>query len=392
MSPPTHLECLRCGAHQPVAELPEGCPACRAAGLPSSVVPRYDLSGVGDPRAAWAGRPPGVWRYRELLPLPAAGAVSLAEGGTPLVELPRLAAAAGVRRLWLKDERRNPSGSSKDRFNTVAVSRAAAAGATTVALSSSGNGATSAAAYAARAGLACVVVASRHLAEGWRAAVTALGARTVWTETSAERFPVVAAGAAHEGWYPLTNYLQPPIGSNWWGVEGYKTLAYEIAEELGWRCPDWVAAPVSRGDGLLGMWRGFVEMHELGLVPALPRLLAAERFPSLSTALARGLDQPPAVEGCETSRAVSIGNRVATYGALHVVRASGGTAVACDDGQMREMVYRAGTEGVFLELSSAAGLCAVAVARADGVIGPGDVVIAVGTATGLTDPAALSSG
>jgi len=315
----------------------------------------------------------------------------MAEGGTPLVELPRLAAAVGVHRLLLKDERRNPSGSFKDRFTTLAVSRAVAARATTVALSSSGNAATSAAAYAARAGLSCVVVASRRMSQGWRAALAALGARLIQTGTSAERYPVVARGVAEQGWYPLTNYLQPPIGSNWWGVEGYKTLAYEIAESLDWSCPDWVALPVSRGDGLLGLWRGFLELRDLGLLPAVPRLLAAERFPSLSTALARELDYPQPVAGEEVARAVSIGNRVATHAALHAVRGSGGTALACDDRELAGMVRRAGADGIFLELSSAAGLCGVATARAEGLIGPGEVVVAIGTATGLTDPAATVS-
>ena len=202
---------------------------------------------------------------------------------------------------------------------------------------------------------------------------------------------MVARGVAEQGWYPLTNYLQPPIGSNWWGVEGYKTLAYEIAESLGWSCPDWVALPVSRGDGLLGLWRGFLELRDLGLLPAVPRLLAAERFPSLSTALARELDYPQRVAGEEVARAVSIGNRVATHAALHAVRGSGGTALACDDRELAGMVRRAGADGIFLELSSAAGLCGVATARAEGLIGPGEVVVAIGTATGLTDPAATVS-
>jgi len=387
---PRELGCLRCAATYPVDDRPEGCPACLSEGCPASVVPRYDPPAQTGAllAAAWAARPPGVWRYRELLPV--AEAVTLAEGGTPVLALPRLAARLGLAELWLKDERRNPTGSFKDRFATVAVSRAVAAGARTVAVASSGNGGVAAAAYAARAGLGCVVVAGATLGASWRAAIESYGARLEWTETSAQRWAVLADGVARHGWYPLTNYVDPPVGSNWWGVEGYKTLAYELAERWGWRMPDWVAVPVSRGDGLVGLWRGCAELRQLGLVDRLPRLIAVERYPSLTRALAGGCGYPRPVEpgaGDPPSRAVSIGNRVGTYAALHTLRASGGIAVACDDAAMREMVRAAGAEGVFLELSSAAGLAGIAAARAGGTIGPDEVVVAVGTATGLTDPA-----
>jgi threonine synthase len=136
------------------------------------------------------------------------------------------------------------------------------------------------------------------------------------------------------GWYPLTNYLLPPVASHPVGVHAYRTIAYEIAESMRWQVPDWVVVPVSRGDGLFGIWAGFVDLHELGWTATVPRMLAVERFPSLSDAMQRDLEQPERVADGDPNQARSIGDRLATTMSLLTVRHSGGTAVSCDDEQL----------------------------------------------------------
>lgn len=390
MSEVIRVQCIRCGTAYPAAEMPEGCPACLHQGLPAAVAPVYRMEQLnGDElKALWTSRPPGLWRYAELLPVPSDAPVTLMEGATPLLPMPALQRRFGLGEVFLKDERRNPTGSFKDRFFSVCLTRARIVGANTTAIASSGNGGASAAAYAAAAGLASVVIATPRMSPGWRAAITSTGARLLATASSSDRWRLMRMGVENFGWYPLTNYVNPPVGSNWFGVEGYKSIAYEIAEALDWSAPDWVMVPVSRGDGLAGVWRGFVELYELGMIQKLPRMGAVERYPSLSTALERGLPLPPEVQGDEPTAAVSIGNRVATYQALHTIRQSGGRAFTCSDHELREMVRVAAGAGVFMELSAAAGLAGAAKLAAQGLGDSRTRVVIIVTASGLTDPTA----
>lgn len=387
------LRCIRCGTAYPVAELPAGCPACAEQGRPSSVAPVFDLAALDGEAlvSRWSQSRPEVWRHAELLPVLAEPLVSLREGGTPLLPVQRLRDAFGLGDLLVKDERRNPTGSFKDRFFSVCTSRAREVGAETVVIASSGNGGASAAAYAAAAGLRCVVVVTPNISPAWRTAIATTGATLVATETTAERWPMVEIGVEHLGWYPLTNYVYPPVGSNWYGVEGLKTGAYEIAESLGWQSPDWLTVPVARGDNLWALWRGFRELYELGIVSSLPKMAAVERFPTLATALERGLDHPAEVE-TGPNIATSIGGGMGTYQALHTVRESGGTAIDCSDDELLAMVQSAGREGLFLEASAAAGLVGARKLASGGLAGPGSTVVAIATASGLTDPAPLIAG
>jgi threonine synthase len=381
------LRCIRCNTVYPVAEMPEGCPECLAKGTPASVAPELDLSALDGKAllAGWPSQAPGVWRYHETLPVPLDQRVSLMEGGTPLLPLDRLRSDMGLGDLLVKDERRNPTGSFKDRAFSVAMSRAKQSGADVVTLASSGNGASSAAAYAAAAGMKCVVIVTPKITPSWRASIEATGATLIAVETSAERWPLLEIAAKELGWYPLTNYIDPPTGSNWYGTEGYKSIAYEIAASLDWKIPDWVLFPVSRGDGIWGAWRGFQELQQLGLIDALPKMGAVERFPSVSTALRDGLDYLPEVE-TGPSAAVSIGGSTATYQLLKAVRESGGTAIICADDELREHQRALGREGIFTELSSAGGLVGARKLVEQGLAGENSRVVAVLTATGLTSP------
>jgi threonine synthase len=323
-----------------------------------------------------------MWRWSALLP-PVGSPVSLGEGGTPLVEVD-LDEVPG--RVLLKDERANPTGSFKDRLASAAVSRARRVGADTVATASSGNAGVAVAAYAAVAGLRSVLFAAAPgLPSPTADAVAALGTRVVMTETFVDRWTAVRTGVERLGWFPITNYLTPPVSSHPVGVHAYRTIAYEIAESLGWAAPDWVVVPVSRGDGLFGVWAGFVEMAELEWTDGVPKMLAVERYPSLTDALARGLEQPVAME-VEAVRAASIGDPQATAMAAHALRASGGQAVACDDDQIARAWRRLASRGVLLEFSSAAVVHGAESLQREGLLDEAATVVLLGTAGPYAQP------
>src|SRR5262245_46610216 len=377
--------CLRCGRVTALDDRVVGCERCAAEGFGVPMVPIRDRAAAPRrPGAAPAGRG-AMWRWAELL-VPCGEPVSLGEGDTPLVRLERTGLPGQV---LLKHEGANPTGSFKDRLASGAVSRARHLGATTVALASSGNAGISAAAYAASAGMTCVLISTPGLPEPTTEVLDALGAQLLLTQTSVDRWTALRTGVDRLGWYPLTNYLLPPVASHPAGVHAYRTIAYEIAESLGWRVPDWVVVPVSRGDGLFGVWAGFVELHELGWTATtattartatVPRMLAVERFPSLSDALMRDLEQPERVADHGPNQARSIGDQLATTMSLLTLRRSGGGAVVCDDDQMWTAWHALAAKGFVLELSSAAAFHGARHLAETGALSDESTVILLGTA------------
>ena len=373
------LRCVRCGATTALRYDTLGCAQCRAQGVPSALVADLDLTGIDGPALwdEWSRRRPGLWSHRELLPVEADKAVTLAEGGTPLFE------AAD---LLVKDERRNPTGSFKDRFFSTAVSWAREHGATTIAVASSGNAGVSAAAYAAAAGLDSVVVTTEEISRTSRGLIERFGGRLRFGADADERWAMLREHA--EDWTVLTNASAVPVSSLWVGIEGYKTIAYEIVRDLG-DVPEVVVAPVSRGDGFMGMWLGFQELRALGVVSRTPRMVAVERFPSLTRALREGAELPPLNEEPGPIEATSISNPQATVMSLQVIRESGGTAVPCTDADLHEAADRFGRAGVAAELSSAAGLVALDALRRDSWLSPQDRVVAVVTSHAANQPGTL---
>jgi threonine synthase len=195
-------------------------------------------------------------------------------------------------------------------------------------------------------------------------------------------------GVERLGWYPTSGFMVPPIGSNPFGIEGYKTLAYELAEDLRWQAPDWVVVPSAYSDGLAGIWKGMAELHSLELVKARPRMVAAEPFGPLAHALERGLDAPAPVTGGE-SVAFSIASRYGTFQGLAALRASGGRGVTItDEGVFEAQRALAREEGLFAEPSGAAALAAILQLAARRAIDPDAAVVAVLTSGGLKDPGA----
>ena len=380
------LRCPRCGSEFDTSVDLAACPTCAPQVSVNPVaVYRSDLPRGRTLKSRWESRPPGMWRYFECLPVGASYAVSLGEGGTPLTECPGLGTALGLPRLLLKNESSNPTWSYKDRLASVGLSWARASGRGGVVLSSSGNAGASAAAYAARAGLPALILTTRSFPAPMRGLMTSYGAMVVATEVPRDRWTLNRAVAAEWRWLPLSNMADPPAGSYPVAVEAYKTLAFEISQSLGWQVPDAVIAPVAYGDGLSGMWRGFQQLHELGITDRTPRMIAAEAYGSLAQALAGGFEFPVATDG-SGSLAYSAGASRSTWQALNAIRESKGTAIDVGNEEMLDAQAKtAKAEGLFVELSSAMTLAAARKLVASGQLSSEDRVVALITSGGLKD-------
>jgi threonine synthase len=385
------LQCVRCGAHYPADHFAEDCPACRPVARSNLMVVYHEaLRAARAKPAADAER--GMWRYGDLLPVDQAEGVRLGEGGSPLHRLGRAGNGIGVANLFGKDETRNPTWSFKDRLACMAVSSARKMGAKVIVSSSSGNAGAAAAAYAAKAGLACVIFTFKGTTGPMLTQMRAYGATVVACEDKADRWTLMEYAVRHYGWFPTSPFFSPVVGSNPYGIEGYKTLAYEIAEQMDWNVPDWCVVPVCYGDALLGMWRGFEDMMAFGWTDRMPRMVAAEVYGSIGAALADGTDTPPDVRKNYETVAVSIGATRGTYQALDIVRRSGGAALTIGDDEMMRWQQRlASGEGLFVEPSSAAGLAAVEQLALSARIGERDTVVSLLTASGLKDPATTAA-
>jgi threonine synthase len=365
-----------------------GCSRCRSEGYAVNLRVAYPASAHRAVQEARGFDPEerGVWRYHALLPASLAHAIWLGEGETPLTHAGGLGELIGLEHLYLKNETRSPTGSYKDRMAAVIVARAREVGAKTVTIASSGNAGAALAAYAAVAGLHCVVFTSAAAPLAMKAQMRALGAKLVALSTSPERWTVMQAAVERYGWYAASNYLPEPIGSNPYGVEAYKTLAFEVWEQMGREAPDVMALPVCYGDGLAGTARGFSELEELGFIRRAPRLVAGEVWGPLTRAQADSLEAPVPVEGGPTV-AISIGGGRSTFQALQALQSTNGRAVTvADDELLALQAELARREGIYAEASSLASVAALAKLRKEERLLPSAVAVALITATGLKDP------
>ena len=284
----SRLKCIRCETHFPIADYFEGCPECARAGYPASLAFDYQrFPDTPEPFDRWQVYP---------------DAITIGKGATPLIDLAPLARELGISALALKYEGANPTGSHKDRMSRFVVERAREIGARTVAAASSGNAGVSLAAYAAEAGLDCVIVTTRDISEHWSSAIKRHGADLIFTETVEERWKLMAREVREGSWYPATNFILPAVGSNPFGVDGYRSIALELQKQAP-DCTD-VIVPTSRGDLLWGIAQGFHDLVVARYRSAVPRLHAVEPFPRLRRVLA-GADYRGTFSG--TSDLTSIG-------------------------------------------------------------------------------------
>lgn len=381
------FRCLRCGAMAVATTVVDarGCASC-AATAPANF--DYVAATSATEPAAAAPRPLAstLWRYDRHLPIKGTQAVSLGEGLTPLLAAPAMGAHIGVPGLFIKDEGRNPTWSHKDRFSTVAVSMARSSGAQVVATASSGNAGASLAAYANRAGMACVVATFGTGDSPMLVQIKKYGASVLSFADKADRWRFLDEAAKNHGWVVTSPFHAPAVGSHPVGIEGYKTLAFEIVEQLDGRVPDWCVLPVCYGDALIGIWKGFKELHQDSRIDRLPRLVAAEVHGSLAAALLENTDAIRAMPSDFEPMAISIGTTQSTFQALLALRESDGVAIAVDNQplvRMQELLAR--TEGIFVELAAVTPFEALRRLRDQGIIAAGETVVCVATASGLKD-------
>jgi threonine synthase len=366
------MSCIRCSTVHPVADYFEGCPRCLLTGFPASVALRYEGSlGTFDkyPHGDWLAYPGGPF---------------LGEGRTPLVALQCLANQIGVGSLHAKYEGANPTGSHKDRMSALVVQRAKEVGASTVAAASSGNAGTSLAAYAAHAGLNCVIVTTPNMSANWRRAVKMHGAELIDIATAEERWQIVARQAKLGKWYPVTNYLTPAVGSSAFGVDGYRAIAFEIFDQCSGAQPTDILVPTSRGDALWGIAQGYCDLLNAGMISELPKVHAVEPFPRLALVMS-GTDLRANFPG--SSALVSLGGSTVTFQAVKALTMTGGSAAAVDEAHVVRDQIELARAGMYLELSSASALTGLRKLVHDQTISAGARVVLIATSHGYKEDA-----
>lgn len=383
--------CIQCGALYPLDILYK----CERCGGVLDIEYDYEkVAGVAPVKGFADERAIGIWKYRQLLPVrDESNAVTLGEGGTPLFECRRLGPRLGCDDLYVKDETREPTGSFKDRPIAVAITKALEFGVDTVVTSSSGNAGAAVSAYAAKAGLRCVVFVPSATPPGKLAQIAMYGAKVIPVEGScSDTYRLAQIVAKKEGWLNVTTTFLSP-----YPTEGDKTVAYEIAEQLGWRPPDWVVVPIGAGPLLVGVFKGFRELHRVGLTSALPRMVGiqAEGCAPIARAFEEGTDEvrewtrkPETVAGGIADPLVGYEDD-GTY-TLQVIRESRGIALSVSDGEiLRAAVDLGGTEGLFAEPTGAASVAAVKKLLGRGHIKSCDTVVCIVTGHGLKDTSAF---
>lgn len=376
--------CIACGEKYNIDEVIYRCEKC---GDILEIIYDYNFLEEELQKSDWQSLPLSVWRYKDFLPIRNhSKTVSLQEGGTSLHLCSRLGKALGVKNLFVKNEGENPTGSFKDRGMTVGVSKAVELGMKTVACASTGNTAASLAAYAAKAGISCVIlVPSGGVAFGKLAQAIVYGAKVVQIHGNFDQALqiVVKLSEEHREVY-LLNSINP------FRLEGQKTIAYEICDQLSRKPPDKVIVPVGNAGNISAIWKGFNEFYRLGLIQQLPRMVGiqAEGAAPIVRAVKSGRDTIELVENPETvASAIRIGAPVSWKKAIHAIKDSAGTAeTVSDDEILKAQKMLARYEGLFVEPASASSIAGLKKMLETGAVDGDEIVVCVATGHGLKDP------
>ena len=377
-----HLECsVPCGAgpYDPRQEQ-------HLCGCGAPLLARYDLDRAREwKRESLNGREPNMWRYREMMPLlDGQQPLTLGEGWTPLIHARRLGASLGLPRLFVKDESLNPTNSFKARGLSAAVTKALHLGAKVMSVPSAGNAANAMAAYAAAAGIEARVFMPRDVKVPFIRECELYGAHVTLVDgliTDAGR--IAAETGRPLGWYDVSTLKEP------YRIEGKKTMAYELGEQLGWTFPDWIIYPTGGGTGMVGMWKAFEEMERIGWKSpgSRPKMVSvqAENCAPIVRAFDEGTERS---ELWQNARTVADGLRVpkaiGDFLVLRAIRESGGTAIAVSDANMVDSMREMGSkEGISAAPEAGAALHAVKVLLADGRMKPSDTVVVFNTGGAL---------
>ncbi|MCX9083402.1 MAG: threonine synthase [Candidatus Methanoperedens sp.] len=371
-----HLECIEC--HKKYSHT-EVIYTCTCGGLLDVI---YDYSNIHLSKKDLTG-PLSVWKYRALLPI-SGEPVSLYEGGTPLYRVDRIAKSVGLKDVYVKHEGMNPTGSFKDRGMTVGVTKALELGMKTVACASTGNTSASLAVYGARAGVpAVVLLPSGKVALGKLAQALMHGAKVLSIRGNFDdALKLVRDLCDREGFY-LLNSVNP------YRLEGQKTIAFEIADQLGWQAPDRIVLPVGNAGNVTAIYKGFRELKKLGLIDSVPKMtgIQAEGASPVVAAIKNNAAAiTPETHPETVATAIRIGNPVNSIKALIAIRESGGTAETVTDDEIicaqKELAY---LEGIGVEPASASSIAGLRKLVELGVIANDEKVVCVTTGHLLKD-------
>lgn len=390
----TGLRCRECARGYP----PEALHVCEFCFGPLEVDYDYEAIAAAVSRDKIAAGPPTIWRYADLLPTgdPVGGGgsgapVDLGAGFTPLVRADRLAAELGLGELWLKNDTLNPTGSFKDRVVSVALTKARELGFKIAACASTGNLANSVAAHAARAGMGSVVFIPHDLEPAKVVTTAVYGGKLVAVEGNYDDVNRLCAELTsdHPTWAFVNVNLRP------YYAEGSKTLAFEVAEQLGWEVPDHVVVPVASGSQLVKVQKGFAELHQVGLLDEAPQVrisgAQAAGCSPVATAFAEGSDLVRPQRPSTIAKSLAIGNPADGWYALDAVRSTGGAVGSATDDEIVEGIrLLARTEGIFAETAGGVTVATLAKLARQGVVRPDERTVAYITGLGLKTIDAVS--
>ncbi|MCZ7356635.1 MAG: threonine synthase [Candidatus Methanoperedens sp.] len=371
-----HLECIACHRKYSSTDVIY---TCSCGGLLDVV---YDYQNIHISKKDLSG-PLSVWKYRALLPV-GREPISLKEGGTPLYRVDRIAESVGLKEVYVKHEGMNPTGSFKDRGMTVGVTKALELGMKTVACASTGNTSASLAVYGAKAGVpAVVLLPSGKVALGKLAQALMHGAKVLSIRGNFDdALKLVRDLCDREGFY-LLNSVNP------YRLEGQKTIAFEIADQLGWQAPDRVVLPVGNAGNITAIYKGFKEFKRLGIINSVPKMtgIQAEGASPIVKAIKSNAEAiTPEARPETVATAIRIGNPVNAIKALLAIKESGGTAeTVSDDEIIKAQQELASLEGIGVEPASASSIAGLRKLADMGVIDRNEIVVCVTTGHLLKD-------
>lgn len=363
--------------------LTNGCPETSTDAMQYPLEVSFDYEQVDRTLFEQEARP-GIERWAPLLP-PLAAGLNMAEGGTPLHESRKLGEWAGLGApVYVKDETRNPTWSHKDRLNRCTTSAALASGAPGIVVSSSGNHGAAAAAYAAHAGLPCIVLTTDDAPPAVQSFLLAYGAAVLGVPADA-RWPLMRQIVDRLGYHPVSN-LTPFHTGHPYGPEGYKTIAFELHQQLNGRVPAAIFVPTGYAELLFGVWKGFRELRLLGVTRDVPRMIACEPAARGPLFEALATNHPAVMVAPGPTGASGIAVRVNGYRGVVAVQESGGAARRLPDAEIATAQAALARTGLWGEMSAAAGLAGIrqAVLEGESFNGP---VVAIATSSGFKDDA-----
>ena len=379
------LRCRECGREYPVEPL-YVCDFCFG---PLEVQYDYDTIGKVISRDRIKDGPPTMWRYEDLLPVGRENAVDIGVGLTPLLYAENLGREMGLRNLWIKNDAVNPTYSFKDRVVAVASTKALEFGFDTMACASTGNLAGAVAAHGAKAGLRTLVFIPADLEAGKIIGAAIYGPTVVAVRGSYDDVNRMCSELADTRGWAFVN-----INMRTYYSEGSKTLAYEVAEQLGWRAPDHIVVPVASGSLYTKVWKGLNEFASLGLIDSVDtkmHIAQAEGCAPIAQALNEGQTHHRIVVPNTVAKSLAIGNPADGYYDLKIARETGGSAVAVPEPEITDgIVLLAQTEGIFTETAGGVTVSALRHLAASGAVGPDDLVVALITGNGLKTQEAVA--